>query len=338
MSSAVLKSSQRKAPPANFIKDRKPFSEMEADLIGLLHESHQTLLNSNGDHLQVGRALDGLFGGLNEQRLSCPAEEWQSLVKMCRSHPILTTLHEDPFTGRAFAKPRGYAGDAQLIDLIYGPEDRLPEPDATRLGLDIYRYTTSAPAAEGVRSRRGYIADLIDSTTSEHPEQHILAIAAGHLREANLTTAVRRLRFGRFVALVSDPVSLQEVDRAYGSYGVETVPASFGVLITNRLQIGSFDLIYSTGLFDYLSQNTGRRLVTTMFDMLKPGGQMVVANFLPGIRDIGYMEAFMDWKLIYRTRQDMVDLTSEIDESEISHLALFAEENRNIIFLRVTKK
>ena len=165
-----------------------------------------------------------------------------------------------------------------------------------------------------------------------------MAIAAGHLREANLSTAVRRKRIGRFVALDSDPVSLQEVDRAYGSYGVETVPSSFAVLITNRLKIGKFDLIYSTGLFDYLSQNTGRRLVTTMFDMLKPGGELVVANFLPGIRDIGYMEAFMDWKLIYRRRQEMVDLTAEINESEISHLALFAEENRNIIFLRVAKK
>ena len=214
----------------------------------------------------------------------------------------------------------------------------MPAPQASPLGLDIYSYTTSAPAAEGVRARRGFIADLIDTTTSERPDQHILAIAAGHLREANLTTAVRRQRIGRFVALDSDPVSLAEVDRAYGSYGIETVPASFSVLITNRLQIGTFDLIYSTGLFDYLNVNTGRRLVTTMFDMLKPGGHLVVANFLPGIRDIGFMEAFMDWKLVYRTRQDMVDLTAEINESEIQHLSLFAEENRNIIFLHVTKK
>ena len=102
--------------------------------------------------------------------------------------------------------------------------------------------------------------------------------------------------------------------------------------------MGQFDLIYSTGLFDYLNANTGRRLVSTLFDMLKPRGQLVVANFLPGIRDIGFMEAFMDWKLIYRTRQDMVDLTMEIEESDLRDMTLFAEENRNIIFLRVTKK
>lgn len=335
MPPSILKS--RNGAAETIFNDRKSLVEREAELNQLLNESHQSLLNSSRDHRSVGMALDALFGGVNQQRLSCPADQWQTLIEACRAHPVLKTLHEDPFTGRAFAKPRGYAGDAQLIDLIYGPEDRVPEPDATPLGLDIYRYTSSAPAADGVRARRGFIADLIDETTNEKPGQDILAIAAGHLREANLSTAVRRKRIGRFVALDSDAVSLKEVEQAYGSYGIETVPASFGVLITNRLKIGKFDLVYSTGLFDYLNQNTGRRLVTTMFDMLKPGGELVVANFLPGIRDIGYMEAFMDWKLIYRTRQEMVDLTAEIDESEIGHLALFAEENRNIIFLRLRK-
>lgn len=336
--STSLRTRRRSNLESAIHSDLRSFDERESEVMNLLDQSHHNLLNSKGNRSQVGQALDGLFGGLNNHRLSCSPEHWQSLIQTCRNHPLLAVVHEDPFTGRAFSKPRGYAGDAQLIDLIYGPEDRMPEPEATPLGLDIYRYTTSAPAAEGVRARRAFIADLIDSTTTEQPGRHMLAIAAGHLREANLTTAMRRRRIERFVALDSDQVSLQEVDRAYGSYGVETVHASFAVLVTNRLQIGSFDVIYSTGLFDYLNQNTGRRLVTTMFDMLKPNGQLVVANFLPGIRDIGYMEAFMDWKLIYRTRQEMVDLTSEINESEIRNLALFAEENRNIIFLHITKK
>ena len=36
----------------------------------------------------------------------------------------------------------------------------------------------------------------------------------------------------------------------------------------------------------------------------------------------------MDWRLIYRTRHDMVDLTTEIDEAELSDLTLFAEEKK----------
>lgn len=337
-STTPLKSRNRRALADTLLDTRRSPAERDAELNGVLNEAHHLLVNSHGDQFAVGKAMDGLFGGLAKLKTTCSPEDWQICIQNSRAHAVLPLVHQDPFTARAFAKPRGYAGDAELLDLIYGPEERWPEPVATPLGLDIYRYTANAPAAEGVRARRAFVADLIDQTTYDQPGKHILAIAAGHLREANLTTAVRRRRIGRFVALDADPVSLKEVDRAYGPYGVETVPTPFASLITNRIQLGNFDVIYSTGLFDYLNVNTGKRLVTTLFNMLNPGGQLVVANFMPGIRDIGFMEAFMDWKLIYRTRHDMVELTMDINELDIRDISLFAEENRNIIFLRITKK
>jgi SAM-dependent methyltransferase len=339
MSSVLsLKSRRRKSREEVELLLPKNSAEWDAELAQMLDDSYRLLIESNNNDEHVGKALDAVFGGLERQRTNRPQEEWDACIRTCRAHPILPLIHQDPFTGRAFSKPRGYAGDAVMIDLIYRPEESWPLPEATPLGLDLYRYTSSAPAAAGVRARRGFIADLIDRTTLDKPRQEILAIAAGHLREASLTTAFRRKRIERFVALDSDPLSLQEVERSYGAYGVQTVPSPFSVLITNRLKVGQFDLIYSTGLFDYLNANTGRRLVSTMFDMLKPGGELVVANFLPGIRDVGYMEAFMDWKLIYRTRQDMVNLTMDIEEAELRDMTLFTEENRNIIFLRVGKK
>ena len=74
-----------------------------------------------------------------------------------------------------------------------------------------------------------------------------------------------------------------------------------------------------------------------MFRMLRPGGRLLVANFLPGIRDSGYMEVFMDWHLIYRTRQEIIDATMEIPQKEIRDIRLFAEENQNIIFAQVRR-
>ena len=35
------------------------------------------------------------------------------------THPLGELLHRDPFTRRGFDKPRGYAGDAVLIDYLY---------------------------------------------------------------------------------------------------------------------------------------------------------------------------------------------------------------------------
>ena len=49
------------------------------------------------------------------------------------------------------------------------------------------------------------------------------------------------------------------------------------------------------------------------------------------------MEVYMDWQLIYRTRQEMVDLTAEIAEADIHDIRLYTEENQNMIFLEITR-
>jgi predicted SAM-dependent methyltransferase len=109
-------------------------------------------------------------------------------------------------------------------------------------------------------------------------------------------------------------------------------------LLAGRLSLSEFDLIYSTGLFDYLNVQAARRLAFVLFQLLRPGGKLLIANFLPGIPAVGYMESYMDWHLIYRTRSEMLDVADEISQTCIRDIRLFAEENENIIFLEVTKK
>src|SRR5690606_9197406 len=100
-------------------------------------------------------------------------------------HPLKELLHEDPFTRRAFTKPRGYAGDAPLLDFIYGREEHWPVPEGTTpRGRMIFEYTTMAPASAGSRARRGFVADKIDELAVQVDQPHLLSIACGHLREA----------------------------------------------------------------------------------------------------------------------------------------------------------
>jgi SAM-dependent methyltransferase len=302
-----------------------------------LFDEVQQKLRESQDEKEIQLALGQLFDALRERKLNSNEVEWSDFVTVCRSHPLIELLHLDPFTGRAYRKPRGYAGDAVMMDYIYGREEHWDRPPADPIGHHVFDFTTAAPASEGVRARRAFIASFIDRLAEEVRGPHILAIAAGHLREANLSAAVRRRRTGRFVALDADAESMTEVQKCYARFGVETVTASFRRLLVKQNGTGEFDLVYSTGLFDYLNEKAGRRLVTSMFQMLRPGGSLIVANFLPGIRDIGYMEAFMDWNLIYRTRHDMIDLTADIPEAEVKEMSLISEECKNIVFLRVTK-
>jgi SAM-dependent methyltransferase len=301
-----------------------------------------TLLNQAYGKLAEGKVQEGmdeLLIGLQSRRQNSSDQEWAEFVSMCLHHPIKDLLHQDPFTHRAFVKPRGYAGDAVLIDLIYGREEHWPLPEETTdLGRRIFDYTSASPAPEGVRARREFIAHLLDRMIEELDRPHVLSIAAGHLREAILSSAVRRRKLGRLIALDSDAESLEEVERSYSRYGVEVVPSTIRQLLTQKARLGDFDLVYSTGLFDYLQQTTAVRLTSVMFDMLRPKGRLLVANFLPGVRDIGYMESFMDWKLIYRTRHEMLEVSANIPQAEIRDIRIFTEENQNIIFLQITKR
>jgi hypothetical protein len=285
----------------------------------------------------IDEGMAKLLPALQARRLELDDHAWGEFARLCLDHPLCQLLHEDPFTYRAFSKPRGYAGDAPLLDFIYGEEEGWPAPKASEMGRSIFASTTCSSACEAVRARRGFIADLVDRIVDEVPHPYMLSIAAGHLREAHLCSAVKRRKFGRYVALDSDQESLAEVQRSYGRFGVESVTASVRQLLTHRVNLGPFDFVYSTGLYDYLPLAAAQRLTWEMFQMLRPRGRLLVANFLPGILDVGYMESFMDWKLIYRDRGDMIQLADEIPQEQIRDIRIVAEENQNIIFLLVTK-
>ncbi len=75
------------------------------------------------------------------------------------------------------------------------------------------------------------------------------------------------------------------------------------------------DLAYAAGLYDYLKAEAARALTLRLFNMLAPGGTLVIEIFLTGIPDACFMEAAMDWWLIYRGEEQILALLSGIAES-----------------------
>lgn len=234
---------------------------------------------------------------------------WPERIAELREHPLLGHLHACPFTHRAFHKPRGYAGDAVMLDHMYGLHPQYPHPAAP--GGRLYAYTTNSPAAHAVRDRRARLAALIDEAAARRPDAQIVALAAGHGRELGLSNAVRDGLPITFIAVDQDEDSLSELRRSAPQVNVQTVAGNIRDVITGRLTFEA-DVVYAAGLFDYLPDQAAQRLTTRMAGMLRPGGTMLIANFLPDCPDIGYMEACMDWWLITRTPAQFRSLFSDV--------------------------
>lgn len=266
-------------------------------------------------------------------------DEWEEFRQICIDHPLAALIHQDPFTYRAFAKPRGYAGDARMLDFIY-QESAIQEEltGASELGKEIYEYTSNTPASKAVRERRNIAKHLIDEVATEVYRPRILSIACGHLNEAKYARSVQDGCIDKFVALDQDPKSLSVVADSFADHPcILPTAGSVRQILKQQVELGDFDLIYALGLYDYLPQSVAQRLTSVMFSMLRPGGRLLIGNFVPHIRDVGYMEVFMDWRLIYRTPEEMLELSANIDDSGVDK-RVFTESNKNVVFLDIQKR
>jgi extracellular factor (EF) 3-hydroxypalmitic acid methyl ester biosynthesis protein len=157
------------------------------------HASGQIDLNDLADKIEVGDTQAGvasLVGELSKLRFATNTDEWHRFIaEEARLHPIKDLLHRDSFTRHAYSKPRGYPGDAELLDYIYEPQSM---EISDSVGKRIAAYTTNAAAPRAARQRRDIIAELIDFVANEKRRNpRILSLACGDLREAGMSHALK---------------------------------------------------------------------------------------------------------------------------------------------------
>jgi hypothetical protein len=213
------------------------------------------------------------------------------------SHPLALVLAQDPLTRRARDKPRGYPGDADLLDLIYG-EAELPE-GTTELGRAIYRSNVTSSPCRSVRERRYLLARYLDEAARRKPGAcRVLSVACGHLREVSSCRAFGQGLIGELVAMDQDERSIARVERD-------------------------------------LASTSATALTSRLFDALAPGGTLLLGNFCPETEDAGYMESFMDWRLLYRRDDDLQRLASTVPAAR---RRVFRDSLGNVAYLQLDQR
>lgn len=209
---------------------------------------------------------------------------------------------------RCYAKPRGYAGDFQMIDDI--SESRA---GGVGVGRAIDRFLLEHAAAVAVRKRRQLIASRLAALALSQPEQlAVTALACGPAREiSDVLALLPRHRRPEVTLADIDPQALEyaasRLDaEGFGSH-VRTARVNLIRLALGRERIAlrPQHVIYGMGLIDYFSDEFVVYLLDWMHARLAPGGQAILGNLHPRNPARALMDHVLEWKVIHRTEQDL---------------------------------
>ena len=158
------------------------------------------------------------------------------------------------------------------------------------------------------------------------------------MREASISSAFQDGKTGNWYALDQDAESLATLQACYNpELGVVPIHATIRDIIKERVQLPQADFLYAAGLFDYLDELIAISLLKALFALLQPKGRLLIANFASDSQDRGYMESIMDWWLIYRTEEDLIQLVAELPNQQNIETKIFRDDCNRIIYLEVQR-
>lgn len=250
------------------------------------------------DYADIVRALDALHSeefviedGLarrrstNEDFARLMAENW-------RVFNTTATMQ-----GFVRLKPHGYAGDFEIIERIY---NRQISDDPKLSKWDTFFHLSSG--ANSVRNR----ADLLNGVCAERSPKALLSVGAGP--GLDLRTVALSANPPKEIVLVDSDDQAIKRARANLAFAAKTADIRLDFQHRNAVLFRSetkFDVIWSSGLFDYLIDRVACTLIKRLKKALAPGGVMVIGNFSVDNASRAYCEVIGDWLLIHRTPEDL---------------------------------
>ena len=218
-----------------------------------------------------------------------------------------------------YRKPLGYPGDFMMMNYIYDYHAGRYLGKTTFEKL-INRYTCNIPISKSNIGRKEYLKKQIEKVIRSHLDPSLLSVGSGPLREL-----VELLTEGK----IAKPFSFACVDFekkaiAHAEKELAKLPSGKRGLIRERFVIGDVvsiirkkdfraalgqhDLIYVSGVFDYLSDRLASALAEQLFRLLKGGGRLIIVNAsLQRSSHRAYYEILGEWDMYHRTEEEMLN-------------------------------
>jgi extracellular factor (EF) 3-hydroxypalmitic acid methyl ester biosynthesis protein len=255
-------------------------------------------------------------------------------------------LMASEFLKRTNLKPRGYAGDAELMIMLY---------ENTYQGTYVFnqlmhKHPVETHAADAVRSRRLLVPRTLRAARSESSAApfRFLSLAAGPAWELADIFATRAdasalectlLDQDSFALdLAREKVRCIEAERG-AKLRVRYVEESVRTMLRThdlRRALGTYHFVYSMGLFDYLTAPVARAVLAKTYDLVEPGGTLFVGNYHSGTPTRYHMAYWADWSLVYRTEEALLALADGLEPAPASCSIEF-DDSRCQMFLKIRR-
>lgn len=226
-----------------------------------------------------------------------------------------------PFMYRTFAKPLGYAGDYEMVNMMA----RDPFEGASLYAKLLNACFLETAPVVAHRNRLTYLEQmLVDEAARARRHAHPLRVfnlgcgpakeVQNFIQNSSLSDEVQfTLADFNAETLRDTGQVLRSIQTRCGRRtGIRTVQKSVSQIFKESSRPDSdfsqpqYELVYCAGLFDYLSDMVCTRLMGIFYDMLLPGGLLVATNVDVSNPCRNWMELCVDWHLVYRDAPGML--------------------------------
>ncbi len=238
----------------------------------------------------------------------------------------------------SYEKPLGYPGDYQIIENIYKNQLRSSGYDAL---WD--HYFLQMAASRATRQRKQDLKNIISDNIEQGKARQIriMNLGSGTAREIKelLKTASREAYANVFFDCYDfEKKAIEYAQKGLAKYkNVNFFKKDLiRLALKNDIQkdIGyKYDLVYSSGLFDYFNKKVAVRLIKNLRKILKKEGVLVIANYgeKKNNPSAGLMEWAIDWFLVYRTENELRDLFLRAGFAD-EEINVTSQENRTVLY------
>ena len=258
---------------------------------------------------------------------------------------LLPVVMPSPFFNRVFTKPLGYAGDYEMVNMMFKNEGA----GNTTYARVIDGWLLLGGPCEAHRNRiialEKILTELAEQTRPTNKPIRILNIGCGPVQELQLLFSKTKfanrfeidlLDFNKDTLAYAEskltPLLSGLDEKPEIHYNLKSVQDLLRQAIERAEPAEPYHFIYCAGLFDYLSDRVCDKLVRLFYHWCEPGGRVLITNVHSSNPVKGLMEHVMEWHLVLRDEPGMMRFAPANSDAKV-----YGDKTGINVFLELSK-